>query len=135
MHTLHIPREPIVQKDVMVVDDDSAELDFIKHLITKFGHIVHQAQSASDALKIISQVGKLDLIITDLRMPGEDGISLAKKIRDEGVKIPICLVSGYFATNPLHDTDPILIRAKVCGVNVILPKAGLVSWLRKENFL
>lgn len=66
---------------VLVVDDNEDALLLTRIMLEGYGTEVMTAQSASEALKMLSQT-KPDLLISDLAMPGEDGYSLIRQIRN-----------------------------------------------------
>ena len=75
----------------LVVDDNEDVLFLTSIMLEDYGAVVMTAPSASEAFKIFSQM-KPDILISDLAMPGEDGYSLIRKIRnlspEEGGLIP-----------------------------------------------
>ncbi len=77
---------------IMVVEDDELTRDMIKQNVESAGYECTIAESGEDALKIIDEGKKnVDVIITDIRMPGLNGIELTMKVKDK------------------HDTDVIVM--------------------------
>ena len=69
-----------MKEKILVVDDEKILLETIEKLLTQEGYIVTTTDSSYDALdKVKKQF--YDIIITDVRMPGMDGIALLKKVR------------------------------------------------------
>jgi PAS domain S-box-containing protein len=68
------PRRPVI----LVVDDDSSVLEFALTVLLEHGFQVVKAESAAAALEIIGSGERIDLMFTDIRMPGTDGFALAK---------------------------------------------------------
>ena len=66
---------------IMLVDDSATILLSISSILTKAGYAVEKAPNAEDALKKFQSGIKIDLLITDLNMPGMNGIELIKKVR------------------------------------------------------
>jgi DNA-binding NtrC family response regulator len=81
---------------ILVVDDEENVLSSVKKVISsKFPHYyVELVSSPSEALEKINDV-KYDLIITDLMMPGIDGLELIKKIREIDPELKIIMMTGY----------------------------------------
>lgn len=79
----------------LVVDDISANVDLLRHLITSLGVAVRSATSAEDALRIAGET-KPDLIISDIHMPGQDGIDFLAAAKTDPVlkDVPFLLVSA-----------------------------------------
>jgi len=68
-------------KTIFLVDDSTTILLSISSILTKAGFAIEKASNAEDALKKFQGGVKADLLITDLNMPGMNGIELIKKIR------------------------------------------------------
>lgn len=81
------------QTHILVVDDD----DRIRELTSKFlhreGHRITTAPDAAAARKLF-QTFSFDLTILDIMMPGEDGLSLLKALRQEGNTTPVLLLTA-----------------------------------------
>ena len=71
-------------KTVLLVDDSTTILASMEGIVRKAGYLVRKAVNAEQALKDITGGLKPDLVITDLNMPGMDGITLIAHLR----KIP-----------------------------------------------
>ena len=68
---------------ILVVDDEAEVRDLLREYLTKHGFAVSAAADAMAARLILEQRA-VDLAILDLRMPGEDGLSLARYLRQKG---------------------------------------------------
>ena len=68
-------------KRILLVDDSATILLSISSILTKAGYSVEKASNAELALKKFSSNEKFDLLITDLNMPGMNGIELIREIR------------------------------------------------------
>lgn len=80
---------------VLVVDDDPDLLDMIKDLFSSYGFSVFTAMNGVAALKILDD-NKIDIVLTDVRMPHMDGIELLKTIRDRDAHHPcVLMISGF----------------------------------------
>jgi signal transduction histidine kinase/CheY-like chemotaxis protein len=81
---------------ILVVDDESLMLTMAETILSDFGYKVLTANSGLAALNLLSREEvKVDLIITDLVMPGMGGRELMDRIRRLGLKMPILCTSGY----------------------------------------
>ncbi len=81
-------------KTVLVVDDEIDLCEIIATELRVFGASPLSAQSVDHALKIIASQ-KIDLVISDIRMPGASGIELLNVIRRTRVDLPVVLITGY----------------------------------------
>ena len=68
--------------NLLVVDDDERIRNLLSQYLVKEGFIVSTASGAEQARKKI-QLIEFDLIILDIMMPGDDGLTLTKEIRDK----------------------------------------------------
>jgi two-component system phosphate regulon response regulator OmpR len=67
---------------ILAVDDDDRLRDLLKRYLTREGHDVTTAKDAASARRLMSTMA-FDLIILDVMMPGEDGLSLLKSVREQ----------------------------------------------------
>jgi CheY-like chemotaxis protein len=80
---------------VLLVDDDSAIRDTLSELLEDVGFRLVQAADAAQALILLRQVETIDVLVTDLTMPGEDGIALIRRARAMRHDLPAILLTGY----------------------------------------
>ncbi len=83
---------------ILVVEDDSSLRWLTCQILAQFGYVVLGAQDASDALALASErAGEIDLVITDVIMPGHNGRQLARRIRELYPRTRVLLMSGHMA--------------------------------------
>lgn len=82
------------QSRVMVVDDDPETLALLREVVTKEGY---QVETVEDAEMALRQLGEWqpDLIITDIHMPGMDGLALLAAVREKAPDILVILLTAY----------------------------------------
>lgn len=68
-------------KTIFLVDDSATILLSISNILGKAGYATEKAASAEEALRKLQSGIKIDLMITDLNMPGMNGIDLIKEVR------------------------------------------------------
>lgn len=78
---------------ILVVDDDDEIRSLLQVVLTREGFRVQQAKDAPTARRILGAQGSVDLIILDIMMPGEDGLSFCQRLR-ETRDTPILMVSA-----------------------------------------
>ncbi|VAX06351.1 Two-component system sensor histidine kinase/response regulator hybrid [hydrothermal vent metagenome] len=78
---------------IMVVDDEARHRNLIYDFLHPFGFIVHQADSAEQALALLNELS-IDLFLLDISMPGMDGWQLLKLIRQRGINTPVIILSA-----------------------------------------
>lgn len=81
---------------ILIADDEISIRQLIKKLIDPSAPllIVGEAADGATAYEMI-QEKKPDIVITDIRMPGLNGVELMRKARENGIKVDFILVSGY----------------------------------------
>ena len=68
-------------KTILLVDDSATILLSISNILSKAGYAVEKANCAAEGLKKFAAGLKIDLLITDLNMPGMNGIEFIKEVR------------------------------------------------------
>ena len=80
---------------VLVVDDHDTTRQTIARILEAGGFSVAQASSGSEALEQLARNGDaIDMVLSDVTMPGMTGIDLSYRIRELYPSIPVAIVSG-----------------------------------------
>ncbi len=79
---------------LLVIDDDPYVLESIAALMKDFGYTVHSCQNADDAMTLIKKID-VDVVLTDIKMPGVTGIQLLKNIHAYNKQIPVILMTAF----------------------------------------
>jgi signal transduction histidine kinase len=90
---LHMPL-PEQAPHILIVDDDRDVLQMISHSLKKAQFRVTLATSAEDAGRLIQEC-RFDAILTDVMMPGEDGITFLGKFHLSQPDVPVIVMTGY----------------------------------------
>ena len=109
--------------NILIVDDEKDNTEIIKDILEDVNYSTMLARSAAEA-KVMLAANHFDLILMDVWMPGQDGISLLSEWHSEGFDTPVVMMSGHaepsdivkamklgavdFLKKPLHDFLPIL---------------------------
>jgi two-component system cell cycle sensor histidine kinase/response regulator CckA len=88
---------------ILVVDDNPSILFLIDELLSANKYQTILASSGEEALEIVSKEPSIDLLLTDIDMPGINGVVLAKKFCDLYPKIKVLFMSGYMLPTDLFD--------------------------------
>ncbi len=104
-------------KRILLVDDHKNTRMLVNELLSGAGYRVLQAKDGKEAMGII-EIGSIDLVLTDLKMPEMDGIELTRAIRRIRPHLPIIVYSAY----RFIDTAPAALKA---GANEYLAKPFL----------
>jgi DNA-binding NtrC family response regulator len=108
---------------VLIIEDDKINSETMKDTLEDVNYYVAVANSADEAKNIIN-TEKFDLVMMDVWMPGQDGMSLLEEWTDNGFSTPIVMMSGHaehkdvvraiqigaidFLKKPLHDILPMV---------------------------
>lgn len=79
---------------IIIVDDEKRMCDSLAALLTGEGHDVIGFQHSPDAVKAV-RAQKVDLVITDIRMPVMDGLEILRAVKEIDDGIPVILLTGY----------------------------------------
>lgn len=79
---------------ILIVDDEPDMVSTLDELLTEEGHHVDSAYNSQDALERL-ETFTYDLILTDLSMPGIDGISLLKESKNRYPETEVIVITGY----------------------------------------
>ena len=108
---------------ILIIDDEKDNTEIIKDILEDVNYSTMLARSAAEA-KVVLAANHFDLILMDVWMPGQDGISLLSEWHSEGLDTPVVMMSGHaepsdivkamklgavdFLKKPLHDFLPLI---------------------------
>lgn len=78
---------------ILVVDDDDLIRMVMVQALQSAGYETDESPDGTDAIKKLEQ-DHFDLVVTDLVMPGDDGVSVTNHVRNSGLRIPMLAVSS-----------------------------------------
>ena len=79
---------------ILIVDDERSMRDFLKILLEKEGHKVNTAESGDRALTILDAQA-VDVVVSDIRMPGMSGIELLEAIKERLPELPMIMITAF----------------------------------------
>ncbi|MGH1402891.1 MAG: response regulator [Alphaproteobacteria bacterium] len=82
---------------ILLAEDDESMLNFLTLALERAGHTVCARRDGVEALQILHEGQTFDLLLTDIVMPGIDGIELAQKAAEIQPEIKIMFVTGFAA--------------------------------------
>ena len=80
---------------ILLAEDDAATRDLVQRALALDGHIVIVTQDGAEALDKLRAGSGVDLLISDVQMPGVDGIELVEKGLSGNPKLRVILMSGF----------------------------------------
>jgi DNA-binding NtrC family response regulator len=102
------------KRHVLVIDDDAVVGRSFDRVLSEKGYAVDTALNGEDALKDI-EAHNYDVVFTDIKMPGMDGLEVAARIRERCPWTPIVVITGY-------GTAENEAKASVLGLNGFVRK-------------
>ena len=102
------------RKTILVVDDSQDIRELAENYLRSLGYRVLAAQSGEDAMALLERYGEVDLLFTDIIMPGGmNGLQLVEKVRERQPDLPVLLATGYMEDLPGHSlSGPMTILSK-----------------------
>ena len=79
---------------ILVVDDEEGARELFNTILTDEGYEVTLANNGQDALSRMKN-GAYDLVVTDIKMPGMDGLQLLQELRKTGSQADVIMVTAY----------------------------------------
>jgi DNA-binding response OmpR family regulator len=105
---------------VLVVDDNRQLADNLAEILTEEGHIAHTAYSGEEAL-VAAETRHFDFVLTDIRMPGIDGVELITRLHERDPQATYLLMTA-------HASDGLLESAASLGIaGAVLPKPLVIE--------
>ena len=123
---------------VLVVDDEVKMQRILEIMLQDMGHEVLRADNGQVALEIAEDQSP-DLIITDMRMPVMDGLTLLKKLNERGPLPPVIVITAHGTVNNAVEamkygaTDYIIRPFEVETVELAVTRALALGQVRREN--
>lgn len=79
---------------VLVVDDEGANRYSVSKTLQRVGYVVSEAGSGEEALDLVDKT-EFDVVLSDIRMPGIDGVELLRRIKEQSPDAIVILMTGY----------------------------------------
>lgn len=112
---------------IMVIDDEEDVRLVLREVLQREGYEVCLAENGLEGLRLLDD-DKVDLVITDIIMPGIDGVTTMQRIREKYPEMPVIVISGGGNVAPLDyepgaiKTSAFLASATKAGANRTLTK-------------
>jgi two-component system response regulator MprA len=79
---------------VLVVDDERAVRESLRRALELEGYEIELAEDGEDALRRLRANGEPDAMILDVLMPGVDGLEVCRRLRDQGSRLPVLMLTA-----------------------------------------
>ncbi len=123
---------------ICIIDDKDVMRDSLTDILGGQGHEVTAFADPRQALAELAPA-RMDVIVSDLRMPGMDGIELLRSLRSAGVDTPFVLMTAYASVPTaveamkLGATDYIQKPFDAEAIRMVIERAATMGKLRGEN--
>jgi two-component system, NtrC family, response regulator HydG len=132
------------KKQILVIDDDHEMRSLLKDFFTELGYSMSEYASASQALAQMQNdhgmnADDIDLIISDINMPGMSGLEFTETFKRINAKIPIILITAFGSIETAIDSirkgafDYIVKPFKLDELSVTVERALEFTQLRRDN--
>jgi PAS domain S-box-containing protein len=102
-------------ESILVVEDDPQVRELMHRTLARLGYTIHEAEDADTALALFQTSGRIDLVVSDVVLPGMSGRELAERMRQINQDTVVLFMSGY--------TEDAILRAGISSASVpFLPK-------------
>ncbi len=135
----------MTKRHILIADDDASIRALLRSLLEGDGYRVSEARTGGEVISLLSDGKPVDLLLMDLRMPELSGMDILQRITDQGLGVPVILMTAFGTANiaikaiqlGAHDyiTKPFEIDDLVVAVEKALDERTLrreVARLRKE---
>ncbi|MCD4741843.1 MAG: response regulator [Desulfobacteraceae bacterium] len=79
---------------ILVIDDEKPTLAMFRLFLKAYGYDVYIAEDGEKGLKIFNEISP-EIVFTDLKMPGIDGLEVLEKIRNSNIKSEVIIITGH----------------------------------------
>ncbi|HEY2083719.1 MAG TPA: response regulator [Verrucomicrobiae bacterium] len=114
---------------ILIIEDDAEVRAAIQHCLTRAGHTVSPAADGKEGMSTL-RGSAMDLVVTDLFMPEQDGLETIAALRKQHPKLPVIAISGGNLVS-----DAMLSVARELGAQEVLQKPfgtdGLLAAVEK----
>jgi two-component system response regulator MprA len=119
---------------ILVVDDERAVRESLRRALELEGYEIDLAESGSDALDLLHDGEQPDAVVLDVLMPGVDGLEVCKRLRREGSRLPVLMltaraevenrVAGLDAGADDYVTKPFALEELLARLRALLRRAA-----------
>src|SRR5262249_24727607 len=115
---------------ILIVDDDPAYREFVRRVLSSGGFDVGHEPDAESALTRLT-TEQWDLLITDIRLPGRNGLELLDRVRELAPGLPVAVLTGHasvdYAVSALRGAAAEFLQKPVSRPELIARATGLIE--------
>jgi len=123
---------------ILCIDDEPGVLAATEEMLEDVGFDVVAVRNAEAGLSVLSR-GGIDLVVADYRLPGMSGLELLEQMREEGIDVPVVVVTGYATIDHAVTTikagaiDYLTKPVRAGQLEVVVNQALELVRLRRQN--
>ena len=95
---------------ILLVDDDNGCRDVVRQILERKGFAVLSAGCPDQAIKIATEASRIDLLISDVVMPGQNGFELYEQLQMQMPRLPVLFISGYPIIPPCLEKEDTVVN-------------------------
>ena len=123
---------------ILVIDDEKSLVDLLTVVFKNEGYAVKQAQSADQGFAVLDN-GEVDLVITDIKLPGSDGMEVLRRVRAKRPDVPVVMITAYGSVQQAVDAlkagalDYVVKPFDVEELKIVVGRGLAERRLKQEN--
>ena len=123
---------------ILVIDDEKSLVDLLTVVFKNEGYAVKQAQSAEQGLAVLDN-DEVDLVITDIKLPGSDGMEILRRVRAKRPDVPVVMITAYGSVQQAVDAlkagalDYVVKPFDVEELKIVVGRGLAERRLKQEN--
>jgi len=90
---------------ILLADDDPVVRDSGRELLEAMGYRVATASNGDETIKVFSRLRKVDLVILDYNMPGQNSLAVLQKLKTLKPGVRVLMASGYFPSQVIRGLE------------------------------
>ena len=115
---------------VLLVDDDPAYGEYVRRVLTSSGFdVTHQPDAESALARVRAE--RWDLLITDIRLPGMNGLELLERVREAAPALPVAVLTGHasvdYAVSALRGAAAEFLQKPVSRADLVARATELIQ--------
>jgi two-component system, cell cycle sensor histidine kinase and response regulator CckA len=124
---------------ILFVEDENFVRDVTGEVLCSAGYTVLAVRNATEALAVYNEhLGEVDLLLSDVILPGENGRSLAKNLKLKNPALAVLLVTGYVEQMARQEAEHTECLAKPFSTEILLRKVRELlnarrAWFEKQS--
>jgi DNA-binding NtrC family response regulator len=127
-----------MMETILVIDDEKSLVDLLTVVFKNEGYAVKQAQSAEQGLAVLDN-DEVDLVITDIKLPGSDGMEILRRVRAKRPDVPVVMITAYGSVQQAVDAlkagalDYVVKPFDVEELKIVVGRGLAERRLKQEN--